>query len=79
MKTKEDFIKLSAKADSTKTPQHGILGISPLAKILIIPDQCPYDYMHLLLQGHVKWFMDRYFFDKDSEVYLGNLIFYFIY
>ncbi len=55
----------------------GILGPSPLGAIIRIPDQVPFDYLHLVLQGHAKWIYEKIFFDKNVEdIYQGlNLIY----
>lgn len=53
-------------------PQFGIVGTSPFIEILQIPSQVPLDYMHLVLQGHTKWLINRWFFENDSGAYIGE-------
>ena len=42
-----------------------------MSRILMIPEQIPFDYMHLVLQGHTKWLLSEYFQNKDSEADLS--------
>ena len=42
-----------------------------IGRLIKIPDQVPFDYMHLVLQGHAKWVYDKLFSSKnldDSDV-----------
>ena len=38
-------------------------------EILDIPSQVPFDYMHLVLQGHAKWLLDHFFFSDCKSVF----------
>lgn len=37
-----------------------------------MPDQLPYDYMHLVLQGHCKWLFVQFFKTKKSPAFIGT-------
>ena len=53
----------------------GIFGRSVLSKLLIISDQIPFDVMHLVFQGHVKWILNELMNNKNlDDLYLGNNI-----
>ena len=43
-----------------------------LLKLLIIPDHIPYDYMHLVLQGHCKWILQKLFKTKSSPIFIND-------
>ncbi len=43
-----------------------------LLKLLIIPDHIPYDYMHLVLQGHCKWNLQKLFKSKSSAIFIND-------
>jgi hypothetical protein len=43
-----------------------------LSKLLQIPDQIPYDYMHLVLQGHCKWMLQKMFKSKSSPIFIKD-------
>ena len=53
-KTESDYAKFS-RGNYSRTRSLGILGSTPLTDILILPDQCPKDYMHMVAGGHFKW------------------------
>ena len=59
-------------AEKNKDCIYGIRGNSPFSEILQIPDQIPFDYMHLILQGHTKWLINQYFFNKEKDCYIGK-------
>jgi hypothetical protein len=46
----------------------GILGSTPLSRILSLPTQCPKDYMHLVASGHFKWLLQTWqsMFTRDA-------------
>ena len=43
-----------------------------LSKFLNIPEQVPFDYLHLVLQGHFKWLLKKLFLDKHSGIFIGK-------
>jgi hypothetical protein len=45
----------------------GFFGVAPISKVMRIPEQIPYDYMHLVLQGHTKFILNlnNLFFNKN--------------
>ena len=55
LKTNCIYNKLAKEAESHGETKYGIKGQTSLSKLLVIPDQIPYDYMHLVLQRHSKW------------------------
>ena len=70
-KTNKDYVILSQLAEDTKECFFGIKGKCSMSRILMIPEQIPFDYMHLVLQGHTKWLLSEYFQNKDSEADLS--------
>jgi hypothetical protein len=73
-KQKKHYDYLSSKSVNESESFFGIKSCSSLSKIICIPEQTPYDYMHLLLQGHDKWLLNQIFFKKDSPSYLTTLV-----
>jgi hypothetical protein len=52
----------------------GIKGQTVISQILDLPTQVPFDYMHLVLQGHVKWLLKAYMYgDKREDYYIGEI------
>jgi hypothetical protein len=41
--------------------------------LLIIPEQTPFDYMHLVLQGHCKWILQKLFKSKSSPIFINDI------
>ena len=81
LKTNEHYKEYSQLADilnkdkSKKDSVFGFFGTSPLDKLIKIPEKLPYDYMHLVLQGHAKYIYNKLFTDKQlDEIYLGKNI-----
>jgi hypothetical protein len=60
LKSASIYKSLSKKAEEEKNVLFGIKGESSLSKLIAIPDQVPYDYMHLVLQGHCKWLLKSF-------------------
>ena len=55
----------------------GYFGKSSISELLNVPDQIPFDFMHLVLQGHAKWIYNRLIFDRtliEDRLYLGTFI-----
>jgi hypothetical protein len=52
----------------TKHDYFGFYGTSPIDQLLSIPEQIPFDFMHLILQGHAKWLYNKLFFEKDCDL-----------
>ena len=50
----------------------GYFGKSSISDHLNVPNQIPFDFMHLVLQGHTKWLINEYFFKKESDCFIGN-------
>jgi hypothetical protein len=50
--------ELAAKND---TILYGIKGTCCFTGLIDIPDQAPLDFMHLVLQGHTRWLMKKFF------------------
>ena len=48
------------------------MGKNPFSGVLKIPDQIPFDYMHLVLQGHTKWLLNQYLFEKERDCFIGK-------
>ncbi|CAF0876279.1 unnamed protein product [Brachionus calyciflorus] len=71
-KTFQDYSYLGNLSKLNGETLFGIRGISPFSKVMTIPDQVPFDYLHLVLQGHAKWLLRQYIDEKDSEYFLGN-------
>jgi len=78
LKQNNDYIRYSIEADllnDKKESIFGFFGKSTLEKILKIPEQIPFDYLHLVLQGHAKWLYLHLFNEKSlDELYLGKEI-----
>jgi len=51
--------------DDKRISIFGYFGKAPINDILNIPEQIPFDYLHLVLQGHVKWLL-RHIFVNDN-------------
>lgn len=68
----QSFLKIASLAEKTNIVLYGIKGISSFSKILTLPDQIPFDYMHLVLQGHTKWLINYYFIENQYECYIGS-------
>jgi hypothetical protein len=73
-KTNNDYLHYSELADeknkdiddeSKHISIFGYFGKAPINRILKIPEQIPFDYLHLVLQGHVKWLL-RHIFINDE-------------
>ena len=45
---------------------------SCLSKILRIPEKIPFDYLHLVLQGQLKWLLNKLFNDPDSNILISK-------
>ncbi len=74
LKTNQDYINFSAIADECNKNEpdekkhqsfFGFFGEAPISKILKVPEEIPFDYMHLVLQGHAKWLFNNIFFNKN--------------
>ena len=73
LKTNENYKLWGELADTHKTTLFGIKGVSSLSNIISLPDQMPFDYMHLICQGHTKWLISQIFFaNKSSDCYLNE-------
>lgn len=66
------YEKVSTISEKSKTVIYGIKGFSSFSRILILPDQIPFDYMHLVLQGHTKWLINHYFIENQYDCYIGR-------
>ena len=75
LRTNKHYLQCIAKLRATnKTEVCGVLGESPLTKIFTIPTQIPFDYMHLVLAGHLKWMLSQIFTETSqySDCYIGK-------
>ena len=79
LKTNQDYIHFSAIADECNKNEpdekkhqsfFGFFGEAPISKILKVPEEIPFDYMHLVLQGHAKWLL---FVSSYSEIILFKM------
>ena len=50
---------------------YGIKGVCPYMSVIEIPQQVPFDPMHLVLQGHTKWILQM-LTTPSSSVFIGN-------
>ena len=73
LKTNCIYNKLAKEAESHGETKYGIKGQTSLSKLLVIPDQIPYDYMHLVLQGHSKWILYKLFKSKSSPIFIKEI------
>ena len=64
------------KIQSKLLDAYGIYGVSTFASILELPISFPFDYMHLVLQGHTKWLIKHLIFEKNMNLsHFSNYIF----
>jgi hypothetical protein len=67
---------MSKRAQQSGVCLYGIRGVCAFTGMIELPRQAPFDYMHLVLQGHGKWLLNRYFyFDRNADFNLGKLMF----
>ena len=80
LKTAETYLQYAPLAEtlnfgiieqSKKQNIFGIFGETPLSKLVSIPNQIPFDPMHLTLQGHGKWFYGNITTNKECDAYIG--------
>jgi hypothetical protein len=76
LRSTESFIDYSLLADiaNEERPKKdldvfGIKGSCCFTGIIALPQQAPYDFMHLVLQGHVRWLLNRYFASEKAKAY----------
>lgn len=72
LKTTDLYNQLSAMAEFKNEDQFGFKGTTSLSKLFRIPEQIPYDYMHLVLQGHCKWLLQKIFKSKSSPIFISD-------
>ena len=65
MATIAEKYNLNILNQSEKVDAYGIFGFSEFQKVLDIPEAIPFDYMHLVLQGHTKWLINQIFFESN--------------
>ena len=70
--TNQDYKERVLFAETTGEEIFGVKGKSKFSEILVIPEQVPFDYMHLILQGHTKWLLNQYFYNKQGETFIGK-------
>ena len=74
-----EYAELAEKVNEGITDQSkkrsifGVYGEAPISKLISIPNQVPYDPMHLVFQGHAKWLLNAIFLDKNCDNYMGSL------
>lgn len=75
MKNKPNYEKLCKfSAFRGKENLFGIKELSPFSYVKAIPEQVPFNYMHLVLQVHCRWLLKQYFENKNSECFIGIFI-----
>jgi hypothetical protein len=65
--TAEEFEADANLAVHSSSIIRGVKGRSPLLNLIRIPEQVPFDYMHLVLQGHTKWLLRQLFFFRQRS------------
>ena len=69
----EHYKEYSILAGRIEESIYGMKGPTVWTKIIKLPDQIPFDFMHLILQGHFKFKLNQYFFQiKKSDCYIGK-------
>ena len=71
LKTQRDYAKFS-RGNYSHIRSLGILGSTPLTDILILPDQCPKDYMHMVAGGHFKWLISMWHSMFTADAFDGG-------
>ena len=77
MATIAEKYNLNILTQSEKFDAYCIFRFSEFQKVLDIPETIPYDYMYLVLQGHIKWLINQIFF--ESNVNFDNFGNFFVY
>lgn len=72
LRTNSQYELYARLAEKKNDILFGVKGTSAFGAFLKIPEQVPFDFMHLVLQGHTKWLINEYFFKKDSECFIGK-------
>lgn len=74
----EFYIKCQERG-TENLPYYGVKGYSPLIKIIMLPEQLPIDYMHLICLGIFKALCMRLFSAKFSgcSFFIGKFKIYF--
>lgn len=52
----------------------GVKGKTAIGELIDIPRQVPYDYMHLVCQGHTKWILKQLLDSTNAEYDICKLI-----
>jgi hypothetical protein len=66
------FNKVSKLVQESNEELFGIKGTCPFTDLLDIPRQIPFDYMHLVLQGHLKSITSKF---NENHLYFRMSIF----
>ncbi|CAF0956332.1 unnamed protein product [Brachionus calyciflorus] len=74
LRSSDDYNLYSKLADLSGDDVFGIKGRTALGDLIEIPRQVPYDYMHLVCQGHSKWILKQLFDSPDTEYDLTKSI-----
>jgi hypothetical protein len=57
----KNYLHLHLEDDDKRISIFGYFGKAPINDLLNIPEQIPFDYLHLVLQSHVKWLLRHIF------------------
>ncbi len=66
------YEKFATIAERDNISVFGVKGRSVFHSLIEVPIQVPFDYMHLCLQGHMKWILTQLVENKDSDCHLCN-------
>ena len=58
-KTNKMYENYALLTPHDKHGAYGVKGASMLSKMIKLPDQLPFDYMHLVYSGHGKWLLNQ--------------------
>jgi hypothetical protein len=70
-RTAEEFNECALLVDLDDEVEdiYGIRGTCAFTGLIDLPHQAPFDFMHLVLQGHSRWLIGRYFFSEKAQPY----------
>ena len=66
----------AAIAERDNVSVFGVKGRSVFNSLIDVPIQVPFDYMHLCLQGHIKWILTQLVDNKNSDCHLGKFLYF---
>lgn len=79
-RTNDSVMKAAIKAETEHTIVDGIKGKSVLTNVIDLVDGAPVDYMHCVLEGVMKWLIERWFSasSHNHPCYIGRQVDYFL-